>query len=343
MSKKSLPKIVILSYLALVVANLIWAAAGPVIKLTIQYIPPFTFLFLRFMLVCLLILPYAVIEVSKNKVDPRDYLKIFLLGVFSQSCIIFIVFGLKYTTAIDTALIGSLAVILSMGAGHYFFNEKMHPGVKLGLTVAIFGTFVVIIEPLLTKGASLNGTSAGLRVWGNFLVFLSNIAFLMYIIWSKISFGQSTNIIKKSLNFLHIKPMNSRYPASLLTSVSFYVGMFTMLPFAVLENLNYFGPTNYDLMALDPKAVAGIVYMALLSSITAYFMFEWALNSVSVGDTAILGYISTIFALPFAYWILAEVPTFYGLLGAVIIGTGVAIAELSAHFHKKKKIFLREL
>jgi drug/metabolite transporter (DMT)-like permease len=79
--------------------------------------------------------------------------------------------------------------------------------------------------------------------------------------------------------------------------------------------------------------------MALLSSIVAYSCFEWALNTVSVGDTAILGYISTIFGIPFAFWILGEIPTFYALLGAVIIGTGVGVAEISAHFHKKKMLF----
>ena len=130
---------------------------------------------------------------------------------------------------------------------------------------------------------------------------------------------------------MHIRPMKSRYPASLLAAVSFYVGMFTMLPFAVLENLNFFGAVSYDLMSLDGKAVVGIIYMALLSSITAYFLFEWALNNVSISDTAILGYISTIFGIPFAFLILGEIPTFYALLGAGIIGIGVAVAEVSAH------------
>ncbi len=328
---KKLSTIVIFGYIALVVANLIWAAAGPVIKLTIAYLPPFTFLFLRFMLVCVLILPYTIVELSKYKISIKDYWKIFILGIFSQSSIILIVFGLKYTTAIDMTLIGSFAIVLSMGAGHYFFKEKMRAGVKFGLIIAFLGTLVVILEPLLTYGQTTTDASTEFRLWGNFLVFLYNIAFLLYIIWSKISFGQSTNIIKKSLHFLHIKPMKSRYPASLLTAISFYVGMATMLPFAVLENLNFFGAVSYDLMSLDGKAVVGIIYMALLSSITAYFLFEWALNNVSISDTAILGYISTIFGIPFAFLILGEIPTFYALLGAGIIGIGVAVAEVSAH------------
>src|SRR3972149_11774461 len=100
MPKKAPPTTVTFAFLALIAANLIWAAAGPVIKLTISFIPPFTFLFLRFLTVCVLVLPYTLVGLSKTVISPKDYWKILILGVFSQSSIIFIVFGLKYTTAV---------------------------------------------------------------------------------------------------------------------------------------------------------------------------------------------------------------------------------------------------
>lgn len=338
MIKKPLPRAVTLSYAALVIANLIWAAAGPIIKLTISFMPPFTFLFFRFSLVCILILPFTIIELAKTKVDLHDYWKLFVLGLFSQSSIIFVVFGLKYTTATDMAIIGSLGVLLSMAAGHYFFNEKMNNGVKVGTIIALVGTVIVILEPLLSDGNSTNPIPIGLRIWGNVLVFLNNIFFLLYIVWSKISFGESNSIIKKALHFIHLKPMATTYSASLITSITFYVGLVSMLPFTILENLDFFGPINFDITQLHTKAILGLLYMAVLSSIVAYFFFEWALDYVTVGDTAILGYISTIFGIPFAFWILGEIPSSFALIGAAIIGIGVTIAEVAAHYHKKRKL-----
>jgi drug/metabolite transporter (DMT)-like permease len=335
MIRKTLPKAYLLSCLALIAANLLWAAAGPVIKLTTEYMPPFTFLFLRFLIVCILILPFTLISLAKTKIDIKDYWKIFILGVFSQSTIIFVVLGLQYTTAVDSAIIGSLGVLLSMAAGHYFFNEKMNKLIKIGLVIALVGTAVVILEPLLSDGI-VDKIPASLRIWGNVLVFLNNLGFLMYIIWSKISFGDRTSMIKKALSWLHLRPMKKSYPGTLLAAISFYVGMITMLPFAIMENLNFFGPVSYDLSALDIKAVLGLLYMALFSSIAAYFLFEWALNTVSVGETAILGYFSSIFALPFAYIILKEIPAVYSAVGGLIIAVGVILAEIGEHRHRNR-------
>jgi drug/metabolite transporter (DMT)-like permease len=133
-----------------------------------------------------------------------------------------------------------------------------------------------------------------------------------------------------------MKPMTKKYSPILLMSLTFYVGMVTMLPFSILENLNFFGPVNYNLMFLDKTAIAGLLYMVLLSSIAAYFMFEWSLTKVTVSDTAILGYMQAVFTLPFAYVLLGELPTTYSLIGGAVIAVGVIIAESSYHAHKKR-------
>jgi len=96
-----------------------------VIKYTLSYIPPLTFLFLRFLIVCIILLPYTIYEVQKVKVDPRDYFNFFLLGIFSQSSLALIFIALKYTTSIDNATIGILGAVLSIAAGSYFYKEKI--------------------------------------------------------------------------------------------------------------------------------------------------------------------------------------------------------------------------
>ena len=60
-------------------ANLIWGAASAVIKYTLEYIPPFTFLFLRFLIVCVIVLPITAYQLKKEPVHKNDYLNFFLL------------------------------------------------------------------------------------------------------------------------------------------------------------------------------------------------------------------------------------------------------------------------
>ena len=122
----------------------------------------------------------------------------------------------------------------------------------------------------------------------------------------------------------------------MLSALNFYIGLITLIPFAFAENLDLLGKTNYDLFNLNPAAVAGLLYMAIFSSIFAYFLFEWALERVSVQDTALLGYLGVVFTVPFAFLLLGEVPTPYEFVGVAVIFTGVWIAETSHQRHKRK-------
>ena len=156
MKKNKLPNTLPTGYILLIIATFLWAAAGPVIKNTLEYIPSLTFLFLRFLIVCVVLLPYTVYEIQKVKIHHKDYFNLILLGVFSQTSLGLIFIGLKYTTATDNAIIGILGSILSVVAGHYFYNEKIHRDLKIGLLIASIGTLIVIVEPLFSPYQGIN-------------------------------------------------------------------------------------------------------------------------------------------------------------------------------------------
>jgi drug/metabolite transporter (DMT)-like permease len=323
---KNKTKKVYLSYIALLVVTIIWAAATPIIKSTLDYIPLFTFLFFMFFIVCILLLPFTIIELKKNPVDKKDFINFVLLGITSQTSILLIFAGLKYTSALDSAVISVIAPLLSVAAGHYFFKEKVNKYIKIGVILASLGTVLVVLEPIFTDHA-VNGIPPTHRVLGNFLVVLYTLAFLMYIIWSKISLGQKSPVLKRTFSFIHLKPMTKKYSEITLSFVSFYIAFASFLPFALLENFGVFGPINFSFATVPTNALLGLLYMAVLSSIVAYTLFEWALKVSSVTDTAVFSYLSPIFTLPFAYMILGETPSPVVLIGSLIIGVGVVIAE----------------
>jgi len=313
------------AYLALFIATLIWAAATPVVKITLQYLPVFTFLLYRFLIVCIILLPFIIIELKKTPIHKADLPKIILLGIFGQTSIAFIFVGLKYTTSLDTAIIGILAPILAIGAGHYFYKEQIDNYTKLGIFIATIGTAIVVIEPIFTDVSTQNALIK--RLMGNLFVVAYNLAFLMYIIWSKMILGQNSKALKRSLRSLHIRPMKKNYSALLITIITFYVGMISFVPLAIAEYLGIFGGTNIIVETLPLTPVFGVLYMAILSSIVAYVAFEWALNTITVGDSALFNYLSPILTLPFAYLLLHELPNKTMLIGAAIITGGIIIAE----------------
>jgi drug/metabolite transporter (DMT)-like permease len=333
---KFLSKIFTVAYLGLFISQLIWAAAVPVIKMTLEYIPPFTFLFLRFLIVCILILPYTLYMLQNVKIDKRDYFNLIMMGLFSQTSLGLLFLGLNYTNTMDAVIIGILGPLLSMAAGHYFYNDKMNTMVKFGMILTIIGTLCVAFEPLLS--GKVDDIPVLYRLYGNFLVVLNNVVFLVYVIWSKISFGQTTKIVKKTLHFIHLRPMQKEYSPITVTTLSFYVGLITMLPLALLENMGVLGDIRgREIMYLSAKPIIGLFYMAVFSSIVAYYIFEWTLKKVTVSDTAVFGYLSPILTIPFSYLILNELPTKYAVFGGFIIALGVLITEVAAHTHERRK------
>ena len=324
-----LPKRVLLTSLAFILVSIIWGAAGPVIKYTLDYMPPFTFLFLRLLIVCLVLLPYIILKLLSTKVNPKDYLNFFLLGLFSQTSLAVTFVSLKYTTSLDSSVIGIFAGALTIYAGHYFYKEKVNKNVRLGVIMTCVGTFIVILEPFLT-GAQ-NHIPIYERVIGNMLALLYSLTWVVYIIWSKMSMGESSKLLKKTLSFVHIKPMTKAYSPVMIAVLTMYVGLITVVPLALLENTGMFGQVNFNITTIDPRGIVGLLYMALLSSVLAYILNQWALENGKITDAVIYGYLAPIFAFPTAYFLLGEIPTQFLIIGASVVALGVVVAEKSSY------------
>lgn len=326
MSARKLPKKILLANLAFVVVTLIWGAANPVIKYTLAYFPPFTFLFVRLLIVCIILLPYIVLKLTENKINKKDYLNFFLLGLFAQSSIAIVFVALNYTTALDVTIISIVTGALTVYAGHYFYKEKVNSRLKLGMILTVIGTTVVIIEPIFA--GIVDHTPILGRIFGNLLALIYHITWVVYVIWSKMSTtGKGTKELKKTLDFIRLRPMTKPYSPTLIAVVCMYVGLFTTIPLALLEHFGVFGNNTFDLSSVPSQGIIGLLFMSIFSSIVAFILYQWALDNGRVSDSAIFNYLSPIFAFPVSYMLLGELPTTFLIAGAVVITAGVVIAE----------------
>lgn len=326
----------ILAYSALFLSTLIWALATVVIKITLNYIPLFTFLFYRFLIVGLVLLPFVIKELQKVKVPKSDLPTLVLLGILGQSGILLIFAGIKYTTTIDAAILGAIAPLFIIAGGHYFYKDKLTPKLKKGMVLALIGTLIVALEPIFApishNAEAIINTQTYSTTWriiGNILVLIYNVSFAGYIILSKEVMGEKSPVLTGTLKEVSIKPLKGQYTPFLHTALSFYIALGTFLPFAVLEKVGYFGatPTAFSIAEITIVPLMGLLYMALISSIIAYTVFQWGLDRTSASDTGMFSYLGTVLTLPFSFVLLGELPTGITLLGTFLIAAGVVIAE----------------
>lgn len=295
------------AYTYLLSATFIWAFATVVIKTTLEGIDPLSFLTYRFFLSSLIAIPFLksiIYDIRKNKNHIVEILIYSLLSTSISLGLLF--FGLDQTTVLNLVLITLAAPIVTEYAGVYFFKEEITKREKIGTAIALLGTLLTVIEPLIENGADFGKTSG-------------NILILAYLTADVISVICLKKLLK---NGVQSEP---------LTHFSFIIGFITILPIAL-----YFskGSVFSTIAVLPVKYHLGVIYMAIFSGTIAYILRAKGQKIIEVSEAALFTYLNNTFSVPLAVLILKESVSIQFLIGAVIIAAGVFIAE-SKHLKRE--------
>lgn len=293
------------AYMYLLIVVVLWGTATPIIKFTLNGIGPFSFLTYRFFLAGIfgaLALPFLRIG---RKAIKDNFWEIILYGFVTTTLTLGLLFlGLNRTTVLDTILIATISPLVIALFGEIFLKEHITSRERLGIGIAFVGTFLTVLEPLLSGGFD------GFRIIGNLLV-------VGYLISNAISVTLAKKLVRKDV------------PSLSLTNISFIVGFITLLPLVLLEKT----PQNlvHTAINLSLPYQIGVFYMAFLSGTLAYALWVKGQKSIEISEAGVFSYLQPIFAAPLAVFWLGEKITSPFILGAIIITIGVFIAE-----YKKK-------
>jgi len=301
-----------LAYLALIATALIWGAAGPVIKFTLGGIPALPFLTYRFALSSLLalaLIPFGGLRFPKGK---KTLGLVILYGFLTSTVALGLLFlGLEKTTVLDMTLMAVIGPLLIVAAGELFFHERVSQHEKIGIGIALAGTVLTLVEPLIRNGASLS------QLEGNILIMLYLAA------------NTASAVLVKGL-------MKAGVSAFALTNLSFVIGFLTILPVAILTGGLTAVVATISQLALPYHL--GVVFMALFSGSLAYTLWARAHRTIEIGEAAIFSYLYPIFAAPLAVLWLKEKVTLPFAIGAVVIALGVLIAETKRRQRNKSVV-----
>lgn len=304
-----------LPYLALLVAHLIWGANFVVAKITLQEFPPMSLAFLRFAIASLFLAPFFLAQTKKVKISKVDLPKLIMIGILIITLnIAFFFEGIKRTTAIDASVLILTVPILSVLFGWWFLKEKIYLINLLGVVLGLLGALIIIGLPQL-----ITGNFSSQSIMGNVLIICASLAWV------------SGSIVAK--------PILDKYPTLIVTAVAFIVGTITFFVPASLEYIQNPGWTN----KVTILGFLGLAYMALLSSISAYFLFEWGLYKTSVYKANLFHYIEPAVAAALAVTILGETISTSFLIGGGLIAVSAYLGTLSKvkkfhHHHKFHRV-----
>ena len=281
----------------MVLSAFFWAGAFIAGKLSVPFIPAFTLTFLRFFIATIIL--YFVVsykDKSNYKLTKKD-IPIFLftgiIGMFGYH--IFFFTALKYTTAINSSLIGATNPIITTILCIIFLKDKITPKRSLGIILSFLGVFLTITNANLSlmRDLSLNK--------GDLLMLIAVCMWAAYSVFSK-------------------KVMHKFSPL-ILTFYSFLFCTVLLIPFVLYEKpWAFMGQVPY-------YSFLAVAYMSIFASVIGYLVQQMSIKQIGPSKTSIFINLVPICSIIFSVTILKESISIIKVFTTLLIITGVYICQ----------------
>ncbi|MBN8698737.1 MAG: DMT family transporter [Chitinophagales bacterium] len=239
---------------------------------------------------CLFFLKPANISIARE-----DRLRLILCAVtgIAVNQLLFLK-GLSLTYSIHASLLMLTTPILIVFIAAWLLKEKAGPWKIAGLLLGIAGALVLI----LAKDNSGNGNNV---LFGDILIIINAISYTIY--------------------FILVKPLMLKYNPVVLIRWIFTIGLILVLPFGWAE----FTAIRWE--HFQPVDMLSISLVTLTGTFLAYLFNIYGIKVLGSSVAGFYIYTQPVFAALIAMLFLSEELTLYKLIAALMIFTGVYLAN----------------
>jgi drug/metabolite transporter (DMT)-like permease len=277
---------------------LFWAGNSIVGRAVRFDIPPFTLAFLRWAGALLVVAPFAIGAVMRDRAEIlRGWKWILILGLLGVGAFNALLYnGLRYTTATNALLLQAAIPTAVVILDRLFFGRRANGWQLLGVAFSTVGVVAIVFE---------GDPASALRLHfgpGDILVLASVAVWAAYTVC------------------LRLRPAIS--PVSFIAA-TFAIGVLAMAPFAAAEW--HAG----ERIVWNARSVGALAYVALLPSLASYFIYNWAAGQVGAARAGQAITMMPLFGALLSAALLGEALHDYHIAGMALILAGIAIGLLA--------------
>ncbi|WP_088228335.1 DMT family transporter [Desulfosporosinus sp. FKB] len=282
-------------HLLMVLTSIFWSGAFITGKIAVGEFPPFALTFFRFLFALPFIFAILYLREPGNRIPRgKQWLPLLLLGFIGTFCYHSLFFtSLKYTSAINSSLIGAMNPIVTTFLAVLFFAERLTPSRLLGLILSFLGVFFVITNGDLQLVSQMRFNK------GDIVMLVAVCCFAVYSLLSR-----------RFMKRYNLSPL-------MVTAYTFLICVIISFPFFLWEK-----PSAY-LASTSASGWLSILYMSVFASVLGYLIQMVAIQRIGAPRTAIFVNLVPIFTIIQSVTILGESVTLFKLLGAAIVISGV--------------------
>jgi len=282
--------------LRLVIVALVWGVNFSVIKFAIVDFHPLGFTVVRFALAALFLIVVMLANREPFAIELRDSYAIIRLGFLGITLYnILFMYGLKLTTAANSALLISLSPLFGALFSAASGKEPLTARISFGLVVATAGVVLIV----RSHHGELSFSASD--VAGDLLTLCATLTWALYTITAK--------------------PLLEKYSAIKVTAYSFASGSILLLPMS----LN--GLINQPWSSISSLSWAALAFASFIAAGVAYVFWYQGVKEIGVTRTMVYHYIMPLAALLFAAFALGERITILQCIGGMGILLGVYLVQ----------------
>ncbi|HEY8911108.1 MAG TPA: DMT family transporter [Desulfosporosinus sp.] len=298
--------------LLMVLTTIFWSGAFITGKIAVGQFPPFALTFFRFLFALPFIFTIFYLRERGNLLPRgRQWPPLIILGLVGTFCYHALFFtSLKYTTAINSSLIGAINPMVTTLLAAMFFSEQLTPWRVFGIILSFSGVFLFITNGDLQLISQFQFNK------GDLFMLIAVCCFAVYSLLSR-----------RYMKEYRLSPL-------MVTAYTFLICVVISVPFVLWEK-----PTTY-LFSATASGWLSILYMSVFASVIGYLIQMVAIQRIGAPRTAIFINLVPIFTIIQSVTILGESITLFKLVGAAIVITGVYLAtrpESRVKYFKKLK------
>ncbi len=258
-------------------------------KLIVQSFPVFIASELRFLIATMVLVPLLIKFEGIPRIRKKDFFILFfqaLFGVFLFN--IFMLYGLKLTTAIESGVIISLVPAVTGGLAFLLLKEKLTKNIGIGIILATLGILAINVFETFS-----NATLSSSHLLGNLLIFGAVIGEASFIILGK--------LVAQQVSSLAISTIVSAF------------GTILFLPFALYEGSQF----HFEKVSFSEWGL--IFYFGIVVTVIAFILMYQGVSKVSASTAGVLTGVLPISSTILSILILGEEISLSHLVGIGLI------------------------
>jgi drug/metabolite transporter (DMT)-like permease len=263
----------------------------------VEYVPPISLAFWRWVTVFLMLLPFTFNSLKKNfRFVKQEYKRIFFIGSMGCGvCGAFPFLAGQTTTVTNMGIIYSSSPIFIILISSIFFKEKINFLRIVGLASCLIGVFAIIIKGDLSLLMRLKFTI------GDLWMLASSIGWALYSIYL---FYWKTNL-----------KIFDRF-----TLIAFF-GVVSLLPFYLIEETFFFRTV------FNSQFFMWVLFAAISPGIIAFTLYTMTQKKLGASITGFTLYIFTVYSAIYGYLFFNEQLEYYHYIGTILVFGGVYIVK----------------